>query len=110
MPNNEIEEWHITKVLRQRRFEKLRDQQNENDNLTEGPPAQFLSYSQGKRMFYGLLWTFWTVLFVYVGFALLSGGAVPAALVAFVLMVLAGNYAWRIWSWQAKNLWFFIIF
>jgi hypothetical protein len=67
-------------------------------------------YSQGKRAGYGLLWTFWTVVLTIGGFSLLSGTSILAGLVALALAGLAGCYAWRIWTWQARRLIFFIVF
>lgn len=67
-------------------------------------------YSNGKRILYGLLWTFWTTILTIGGFSLLSSGLVLYGLIALALAVLTGRYAWRIWTWQARTLIFFIVF
>lgn len=67
-------------------------------------------YSEGKRLGYGLLWTGWTLLLGIAGIALLPHGAtVLSGLIAFALAIVTGRYAYRIWTWQAKRLIFFII-
>ena len=86
------------------------------------PPHQFISghrsrtqfglstpYSEGKRIGYGLLWAAWTILLMIAGFALLFGGSVLSGLLSLVLAFFAGRYDYRIWSWQAKRLLFFIV-
>lgn len=87
------------------------------------PPHQFVSsrrlreefgllapYSEGKRLGYGLLWTGWTLLLAIAGFSLLPhGSTVFSGLIAFALAIITGRYAYRIWTWQAKRLIFFII-
>ena len=67
-------------------------------------------YSEGKRLGYGLLWTGWTLLLGIGGFSLLPhGSTVLSGLIAFALAIITGRYAYRIWTWQAKRLIFFII-
>jgi hypothetical protein len=87
------------------------------------PPHQFASarrlreefgfltpYSEGKRLCYGLLWTGWTLLLTIAGFSLLPhGSTVFSGLIAFALAIITGRYAYRIWTWQARRLIFFII-
>jgi hypothetical protein len=87
------------------------------------PPHQFVSarrlreefglatpYSEGRRIGYGLLWTGWTLLLAIAGFNLLPhGSTVFSGLIAFALAGITGRYAYRIWTWQAKRLIFFII-
>jgi hypothetical protein len=86
------------------------------------PPHQFLParrlhefglktpYSEGKRIGYGLLWTGWTLLLAIAGVNLLPhGSTVLSGLIAFALAIITGRYAYRIWTWQAKRLIFFII-
>lgn len=87
------------------------------------PPHQFLSarrlreefglatpYSEAKRFGYGLLWTGWTVLLTIAGFSLLPhGSTVLSGLIALALATITGRYAYRIWTWRAKRLIFFII-
>ena len=67
-------------------------------------------YGNGRRIAYGSLWVFWTVMLVVVGFSLLSNGSALYGLIALALAVLTGRYAWRIWTWQARRLIFLIIF
>ncbi len=67
-------------------------------------------YSDGKRLAYGLLWAGWTVVLTIAGFGLLFGGQVLAGLVALALAALAGRYDYRIWTWRARRLLFFLIF
>ncbi|GAB3136061.1 hypothetical protein GCM10027258_09510 [Amycolatopsis stemonae] len=73
-------------------------------------PAETRPYSEASRAGYGLLWTVWTVVLAIGGFVLLGHGSVFAGLVGLVLAALALRYAWRIWTWQAKRLIFFIVF
>jgi hypothetical protein len=68
-----------------------------------------LPYSQGKRTFYGITWAIWTILLFTGGISAMSSGAVAAGLLAWILAALTAHYDWRIWSWQAKHLWFLII-
>jgi len=68
-----------------------------------------LPYSDGKRIGYGLLWAGWTLLLTIAGFAGLFGGHLLSGLFALVLAALAGRYDYRIWTWQARRLLFFII-
>lgn len=87
------------------------------------PPHQFIPagrpreefglrtpYSKSRRLFYGLLWTGWTLLLAIAGISLLPhGSTVFSGLIAFALAAITGRYAYRIWTWQAKRLLFFII-
>jgi hypothetical protein len=67
-------------------------------------------YSEGKRLFYGLLWTGWTLLLAIAGCSLLPhGSTIFYGLLAFALAIITGRYAYQIWTWQAKHLIFFII-
>lgn len=68
-----------------------------------------LPYSHGKRAGYGLLWAGWALLLTIAGFAGLFGGHILSGLLALVLAVLAGRYDYRIWTWRARRLLFFII-
>lgn len=97
------------------------------ENLTPEPPdagplhqlmssrrlrAQFglaTPYSDSKRIGYGLLWATWTVVLAIAGFGLLFGGSIFSGLLSLVLAFFAGRYDYRIWSWQAKRLLFFIV-
>ncbi|MEU4247747.1 hypothetical protein AB0F15_10070 [Amycolatopsis sp. NPDC026612] len=72
--------------------------------------AELRPYSEGKRAGYGLLWSAWTVLLTIGGFVQLANGSVLSGLVGLGLAALALRYAWRIWTWQAKRLIFFIVF
>jgi hypothetical protein len=81
------------------------------------PPVQQISagdvrrlpYSNGKRTGYGLLWAGWTLLLTIAGFTGLFGGQILGGLFALVLAALAGRYDYRIWTWRARRLLFFII-
>jgi hypothetical protein len=79
-----------------------------------GPAVSFRPaarpYSEGKRLFYGLVWTGWTLLLAIAGCSLLPhGSTIFSGLLAFALAIITGRYAYRIWTWQAKRLIFFII-
>ena len=74
------------------------------------PRSAARPYGEGKRLFYGLLWTGWTLLLAIGGCSLLPhGSTVFAGLIAFSLAIITGRYAYRIWTWRAKRLIFFII-
>ncbi len=74
-----------------------------------GPHPQ-APYGHGRRLFYGLLWSGWTLLLGLGGlFALPHGRTFLGGLLALGLAVITGRYAYRIWTWQAKRLVFFII-
>lgn len=84
---------------------------------TAPPPAQQIPaddvrrmpYSYGKRTGYGLVWAGWTLLLTIAGFAGLFGGHILSGLFALALAALAGRYDYRIWTWRARRLLFFII-
>lgn len=67
-------------------------------------------YSQGKRAFYGLTWTFWTVALIIGAFTMFKTDMVGQGLLALALSGATGYYAYRIWTWQARRLVFFIVF
>lgn len=75
-----------------------------------GPAAAVHPYSEAKRVGYGLLWTAWTLVLTIGGFVLLSNASVFPGLIGLALGALSASYAWRIWTWQAKRLIFFIVF
>jgi hypothetical protein len=75
-----------------------------------GPAAEVHPYSEGRRVGYGLLWTAWTVVLMIGGFTMMGQSSVFGGLLALALSALAGRYAWRIWTWRAKRLIFFIVF
>src|SRR5262245_44973570 len=75
-----------------------------------GPVALRLPYSNTKRVGFGLLWVGWTLILVIAGFTGLFGGQILGGLVALALGALAGRYDYRIWTWRARRLLFFIIF
>lgn len=66
-------------------------------------------YSHGRRAAYGVLWAGWTAVLLIAGFSGLFGGQILGGLLALVLAGLAGRYDYRIWTWQARRLLFFII-
>lgn len=72
--------------------------------------AEVRPYSEARRVGYGLLWTAWTVVLTIAGFFLLGNASVFGGLIALVLAVVSACYAWRIWTWQARRLIFFIVF
>ncbi|MEV4050172.1 hypothetical protein AB0J55_03200 [Amycolatopsis sp. NPDC049688] len=67
-------------------------------------------YSQGKRAFYGLTWTFWTIVLIIAAFTMFNTDLVGQGFLALALSGATGYYAYRIWTWQARRLVFFIIF
>ncbi|MFF1607655.1 hypothetical protein ACFVYA_07730 [Amycolatopsis sp. NPDC058278] len=82
--------------------------------MTTGPQQagarQAIPYSHGKRAFYGLTWTLWTIALVAGAFAMFNSDMVGQGLIALVLSGVTGSYAYRIWTWQARRLIFFIVF
>jgi hypothetical protein len=67
-------------------------------------------YSEVKRLGYGLLWTGWTLLLAIAGVSLLPHeSTVFSGLIALALAFITGRYAYRIWTWRAKRLIFFIV-
>ena len=68
-----------------------------------------LPYSPAKRATYGVLWAAWATLLTIAGFAALFSGQILGGLVALILAAFAGHYDYRIWTWQARRLLFFII-
>ncbi|MEU5261732.1 hypothetical protein [Amycolatopsis sp. NPDC021455] len=75
-----------------------------------GSQAEVRPYSQASRAGYGLLWTAWTILLTIGGFVLFAQSSVFAGLISLGLAALALRYTWRIWTWQARRLIFFIVF
>ncbi|MFJ9781480.1 hypothetical protein ACIRSS_17960 [Amycolatopsis sp. NPDC101161] len=75
-----------------------------------GPPTEVHPYSQGRRVGYSLLWTAWTVVLAVAGFAMLGHDTVFGGLISLALSVVTLCYVWRIWTWQAKRLIFFIVY
>jgi hypothetical protein len=69
-----------------------------------------LPYSQGKRAFYGILWAFWTAVLLIAGISAVAASSAGIGLLMLVLGIVTAAYDWRIWTWQAKHLWFLIIF
>lgn len=68
-----------------------------------------LPYSDGKRVGYGVLWAVWTAVLAIGGFAVFFGGQILSGLVVLILAAIAGRYDYRIWTWRARRLLFFII-
>ena len=66
-------------------------------------------YGQGRRAFYGSVWTFYTLVFIIGGLFAVGGGH-PLGLVCLLLGGLCGWYAYRIWTWQARTLTLILIF
>jgi uncharacterized membrane protein len=67
-------------------------------------------YGNGRRIFYAGLWAFYTVAFVCGFFAAAARANIGVALLCLVLAALTGSYAWRIWTYRAKRLWWMILF
>ena len=67
-------------------------------------------YGQGRRAFYGLLWTFWTIVLFAGAVGLFSESQTVPGLVALALAAITLRYTYRIWTWQARRLVFFIVF
>lgn len=70
-------------------------------------------YGNGRRVFYGLTWLVWTVILVVAAISAFSGsdgGSAAAGLIPLVLALLAARYDYRIWTFQAKRLWFLLLF
>lgn len=67
-------------------------------------------YGNGRRVFYGSLWTLYTVILFAAVIGGMSNGSVGAALLCVVLGCLTGMYAYRIWTWRARRLWLLILF
>ena len=74
--------------------------------IPAGEVRRLPPYSNGKRVGYGLLWAGWTLLLTIAGFVGLFGGHILSGLFA---LVLAGRYDYRIWTWRARRLLFFLI-
>jgi hypothetical protein len=72
--------------------------------------AAELPYGRVRRVTYGLWWSFVATVLVLGGFAAVFGGEAGAALLVLALGALAARYAYRIWTWQARSLWFVIFF
>ena len=82
--------------------------QMQTPNLT-GQPVRRARYSDAKRITYGLPWAGWTALLTVAAFIGLFSGQIVGGLFALVLAALAGRYDYRIWTWQARRLLFFIL-
>lgn len=74
------------------------------DGASKRPP-----YSDGKRAGYGLLWAAWTAVLTIAGFTGLFSGQIVGGLFTLVLAALAGRYDYRIWTWRARRLLFFLV-
>jgi hypothetical protein len=60
-------------------------------------------YSQGMRLFYGLLWLFWTAALAIGSIGAIGKGSVGAGLIGLVLAGFAGRYDYRIWTYQRNS-------
>lgn len=77
--------------------------------MTQMPDASVRRpYGHGKRTLYGVLWAGWTAVLTIGGFAMLFGGQ-ATGLIGIALGLLAGWYDFKIWTWRARRLIFFII-
>ena len=66
-------------------------------------------YTHGQRIGYGLLWALWTVVLAMAALTAFGKGSVFPGLIALALAYFAGRYDYRIWTWQARRLIFFIV-
>ena len=73
-------------------------------------PVEQRPYSQFQRVAYGLCWTAISVVLVVGFFVGVATGEAVGGLVAGLLGLVASRYAYRLWTWQARRLVFFIIF
>lgn len=74
------------------------------------PPVRpKLPYSETKRFGYGFLWSFYT-LCMLIATVLAANKSAGAALLCFVIALICANYAYRVWTFRARRLIFFIIF
>lgn len=67
-------------------------------------------YGHGRRIFYGGLWSLYTVALAAAFIHFASVGSLSTALFSAALGLLTGIYAYRIWTWRARHLWILIIF
>ena len=67
-------------------------------------------YGNGRRVFYGGLWSLYTLIFAVGTVSALSNGSLLVALLGAGLSCLTGMYAYRIWTWRARRLWLLILF
>lgn len=78
-------------------------------------------YSSGKRAMYGIIWAIYTLGGCLSGWHILFGGyqvsgrGMRLILLAFGVLllafgVLAGIYDYKIWTWRARHLWWFVVF
>src|SRR3981081_4497668 len=80
---------------------------SESPGESRRPEQVILPYSHGARIRYGAYWSIITALLgISTVFGLMQG-LTWQSLFAWVLAVFAGRYACRIWSWQARHLWWF---
>jgi hypothetical protein len=77
---------------------------------TARQPRRGRGYGRFSRAIYGTVWATYTALFTIGAFAALFTGAVLAGLLGLLVAALAGRYAYRIWTWRARVLWFVIFF
>jgi len=73
------------------------------------PPPARRPYGNGRRCFYGTLWSVYTLALFAGGIATASKSAGPA-LLFFAVSGLAGWYAYRIWTYRARRLLLLILF
>jgi hypothetical protein len=67
-------------------------------------------YSDGRRVGYTILWSFYAFILAIGGLTSLTHDQIMAGLVAAALAVLAGRYAMRIWTYRARTLWLLLFF
>ncbi|HEX5400887.1 MAG TPA: hypothetical protein VFX16_01150 [Pseudonocardiaceae bacterium] len=59
---------------------------------------------------YGITWAVWTLLLFVGAVAAMSSDSAGTGLLLLALGCVTAVYDWRIWTWQAKHLWFVVIF
>jgi hypothetical protein len=78
------------------------------EDLYRGPQRRW--YSDNRRVAYGLLWSFYSVVLVVAFFQQMAMDQVGTAIIALAVGVLTVTYAYRIWTWRARRLWLLVIF
>lgn len=67
-------------------------------------------YSDGRRIGYTTLWSFYTLILAMAGLTSLSKGQLLPGFAVIALAVLTARYAMRIWTYRARTLWLLLFF
>lgn len=67
-------------------------------------------YSNGRRVGYSVLWSFYVLVLGLGGLGSLAHGQIVTGLLGIALAILAGRYAGRIWTYRARTLWLLLFF